>query len=189
MGLNDLTLLLNRAKNGDDAARADIVRVAYEDLRRVAKAQMNDERQNHTLSSTALVHEMAVRLLEKGDVQAVNRAQFLAYAATAMRRVLIDHARTRGAQKRQGNRQQLKLDEALVAASEQSEDFLCINRALEELAKVDPRSSQIVEMRYFGGMSYPEVAAALDVSISTVQREWKTAKAWLLCQIRRDEVA
>jgi RNA polymerase sigma-70 factor (ECF subfamily) len=185
----DLTQLLNRAKNGDDAARADIIRVAYDDLRRIARAQMHDERQNHTLSSTALVHEMALRLLEKGGVQAVNRAQFLAYAATAMRRVLIDHARTRGAQKRQGNRQQLKLDEALVAASEQSEDFLCINAALEKLAKVDPRSSQIVEMRYFGGMSYPDVAAALDVSISTVQREWKTAKAWLLCQIRRDEFA
>ena len=185
----DLTQLLTRAKTGDNAARADIIRVAYEDLRRVAKAQMHDERQNHTLSSTALVHEMAVRVLEKGDVQAVNRAQFLAYAATAMRRVLIDHARTRGAQKRQGSRQQLKLEEALVAASEQREDFLCINEALDKLAEMDPRSSQIVEMRYFGGMSYSDVAAALEVSVSTVQREWKAAKAWLLLQIRREESA
>ena len=185
----DLTQLLQRAKNGDDTARADIIRVAYEDLRRVAQAQMRNERPNHTLSSTALVHEVAVRLLEKEGVEATNRAQFLAYAATAMRRVLIDHARTRGAQKRQGSRQQLKLEEAWVAATEQSEDFLGLNEALDKLAEMDPRSSQIVEMRYFGGMTYPDVAAALGVSISTVQREWRTAKAWLLGQIRREDFA
>ena len=167
----DLTQLLQRAKNGDDTARADIIRVAYEDLRRVAQAQMRDQPLNHTLSSTALVHEVAVRLLEKGCVEPVNRPQFLAYAATAMRRVLIDHARTRGAQKRKGSRKQLKLEESLVAATEQRDDFLRLNEALDELVEMDPRSGLIVEMRYFGGMSYPEVATALEVSISTVQRE------------------
>ena len=185
----DLTQLLLRAKNGDDDARADIVRVAYEDLRRVAQAQMRDQPLNHTLSSTALVHEVAVRLLEKGQVESVNRSQFLAYAATAMRRILIDHARTRGAQKRKGSRTQLQLDEALIAAREQSDDFLRLNEALDELVEMDPRSAQIVEMRYFGGMSYPEVAATLEVSISTVQREWKTAKAWLLCQVSQGDSA
>ncbi len=92
---------------------------------------------------------------------------------------------THGAQKRKGSRQQLKLEEALVAATEQRDDFLRLNDALVELSEMDPRSGQIVEMRYFGGMSYPEVAAALEVSISTVQREWRTAKTWLLCQISR----
>ena len=178
-----MTKLLKLAKNGDDKARADVIRVAYEDLRRVAQAQMRDQRQDHTLSSTALVHEVAVRILENGHVASENRAQFLAYASTAMRRILVDHARARGAQKRKANRQQLEFDEALVAASEQRDDFLRLNEALDELAEMDPRSGRIVEMRYFGGMSHSEVAAALEVSLSTVKRDWETAKAWLLCEI------
>ena len=183
----DLTELLKRAQNGDGAARADIIRVAYEDLRRVAQAQMRQQRQDHTLSSTALVHEVAIRLLGNGHVAPENRSQFLAYAATAMRRILVDHARMRGAQKRIGSRHKLEFDEALVAASEQRDDFLRLNEALDELAELQPRLSQIVEMRYFGGMSGAEVAAALNVSRSTVNRDWEAAKAWLLCEIRDED--
>jgi RNA polymerase sigma factor (TIGR02999 family) len=174
---------LKLARNGDDSARADIINVAYEDLRRVAQAQMRNQRKDHTLSSTALVHEVAIRILGNGAVAPENRTQFLSYAATAMRRILVDHARTQGAQKRKGNRQQLELDEALVAASEQKDDFLRLNEALNELIDVDPRLGRIVEMRYFGGMSYSEVATALGVSMSTVSRGWEAAKVWLLCEM------
>ena len=185
----DLTQLLFQAKNGDETARADIIRVAYEDLRRIAQAQMRHQRQDHTLSSTALVHEVAIRFLKNGRVAPENRVEFLAYASTAMRRILVDHARTQGAQKRKGNRQQLALDEALVAASEQKDDFLRLNEALDELADMEPRLGKIVEMRYFGGMTHSEVAAALDVSVSTVNRGWETAKAWLLCEVTEGESA
>lgn len=179
----DLTRLLKLAKNGDDAARVNLIDVAYEDLRRLAQAQMRHQRKDHTLSATALVHEVAVRILGNGRVAPENRTQFLAYSATAMRRILVDHARTHGAQKRKGNRQQLELDEALVAASEQKDDFLRLHEALDELTDVDPRLGRIVEMRYFGGMSYSEVATALGVSMSTVSRGWETAKVWLLCEM------
>jgi RNA polymerase sigma factor (TIGR02999 family) len=183
----DLTKLLRLAKNGDNEARADVIRVAYEDLRRVAEAHMRDQRENHTLTSTALVHEVAVHILEKGNVKSENRAQFLAYASTAMRRILVDHSRARGAQKRKGNRRKLELDEAFLAAAEQRDDFLRLNDALDGLVEMDPRSGQIVEMRYFGGMSLSEVAAALDVSLSTVKRDWENAKAWLLCEISQED--
>jgi RNA polymerase sigma factor (TIGR02999 family) len=113
----------------------------------------------------------------------------LAYAATAMRRILVDHARERGAQKRGGNRRRLEFDEALVAASEQRDDFLRLNDALDALTQMDPRAGQVVEMRYFGGMSNPEVAAALGASLSTVKRDWETAKAWLLCEISQGDSA
>jgi RNA polymerase sigma factor (TIGR02999 family) len=179
----DLTKLLQLAKNGDEAARANIIQAAYLDLRRVADAQMRNQRKDHTLSSTALVHEMAIRLLGCEQFTPENRTQFLAYAATAMRRILVDHARKNHAQKRNANRQRLEFDEALVAASEQSEDFIRLNEALNALTAVDPRMGRIVEMRYFGGMSYAEVATALGISMSTVSRDWEAAKIWLLCEM------
>lgn len=185
----DLTTLLQLAKDGDDSARADVIRVAYDDLRRVAAVHMRDQQQDHTLSATALVHEAAIRILENRQVASENRAQFLSYASTAMRRILVDHARAHGAQKRKGDRQQLELDEAVVAANEQRDDILKLNEALQELTEMDPRSGQIVEMRYFGGMSLPEVAGAVGVSLSTVKRDWESAKAWLLCEISEGDAA
>ncbi len=175
----DLSQLLQQAKLGDQSARADLVRVAYEDLRRIARGQMRDQSPNHTLTSTALVHEVSARLLEQSHVPQGSRGEFLAYAATAMRRVLIDHARAKGSHKRGGRRQKLQLDEALSAAEEQSAELLELDEALQALQEIDPRRSQVVEMRYFAGMSIEEIAEALVISPATVKRDWTVAKLWL----------
>ena len=135
----ELSQLLQQAKQGDRDARADLVRVAYEDLRRLARGQMSQQRPDHTLTSTALVHEVSARLLEKSRVPSESRGEFMAYAATAMRRVLIDHARAKGSQKRGGRQQKLKLDEALTAAEEQPSELLELDEALKKLQDIDPR--------------------------------------------------
>ena len=179
----DLTQLLGQAENGDAKARANIIQAAYDDLRRLATAKMADERQNHTLTSTALVHEVAMKLLDDDDVPLASRGKFFAYASKAMRNLLIDHARTKGRQKRGGNRQRLAFDEAMTASTEQRDDFLALNAALDTLAELEPRKAQVVEMRYFGGLSNEEVASALNVSLATVKRDWAVAKTWLKCEL------
>lgn len=175
----ELSQLLQRAKQGDQAARGDLVRVAYEDLRRLARGQMSQQRPDHSLTATALVHEVSARLLEKSQVPSSSRGEFMAYAATAMRRVLIDHARAKGSQKRGGRQQKLQLDAALTAAEEQPSELLELDEALRQLQEVDPRRSQVVEMRYFAGMSIEEVAESLAISPATVKRDWTVAKMWL----------
>lgn len=175
----ELSQLLQQEKQGDQSARADLVRVAYDDLRRLARGQMSQERPDHSLTSTALVHEVSARLLERSQVPTANRGEFLAYAATAMRRVLIDHARAKGSQKRGGRQKKLQLDEALTAAEEQPTELLELDDALKKLQEVDPRRSQVIEMRYFAGMSIEEVAESLAVSPATVKRDWTVAKLWL----------
>lgn len=182
----ELSQLLQRAKQGDQAARGDLVRVAYEDLRRLARGQMSQQRPDHSLTSTALVHEVSARLLEKSQVPPSSRGEFMAYAATAMRRVLIDHARARGSQKRGGRQQKLQLDAALTAAEEQPSDLLELDEALKKLQEVDPRRSQVVEMRYFAGMNIEEVAASLAISPATVKRDWTVAKMWLARELNGD---
>lgn len=179
----DLTQMLELAREGDSAARADVIQAAYEDLRKLAAAKMQDERQNHTLTATALVHEVSLKLLNDSCLPPEGRMQFMAYAARAMRNLLIDHARTHGRQKRAGNRSSLTLDEALVASQEQKDDLIALHEALNELARIDPRKSRVVEMRYFGGMSIQETAAALGISEATVKRDWDVAKAWLLREL------
>lgn len=175
----DLSTLLQQAKNGSHEARADLVRFAYEDLRRLARGQMSSQRPDHSLTSTALVHEVSARLLEKSRIPSQSRSEFMAYVATAMRRVLIDHARTKGRQKRGGQRERRRLDEALTAADEQPTELLELDDALKRLQEIDARRSQVVEMRYFAGMSIEEVGEALDVSAATVKRDWTVAKLWL----------
>ena len=175
----DLSELLQQAKNGNHDARADLVRVAYEDLRRLARGQMNSQRPDHSLTSTALVHEVSARLLEKSQIPSQSRGEFMAYVSTAMRRVLIDHARSKGRQKRGGKRQKLQLDEALMAADEQPAELLELDAALKKLHEIDERRSTVVEMRYFAGMSIDEVAEALEISPATVKRDWSVAKIWL----------
>ena len=160
----ELSQLLQRARRGDQNARADLVRVAYEDLRLLARHQMRGERPEHTLTATALVHEVSTQLLEQSNVPTGGRSAYLAYVATAMRRVLIDHARAKGRTKRGGSLQKLQLDEALAAAEKQSGDLLDLDDALQKLSEIDPRRGQVVEMRYFAGMEISEIAVALDVS-------------------------
>ena len=179
----DLTQILRSASTGDPDARARVIQAAYDDLRELAAGKMSGERQNHTLTSTALVHEVSMKMLNDSRVPTESRGQFFAYASKAMRNLLIDHARNRGRQKRGGDRQKFSLEEAMIACDEQRDEFLALNDALESLADLEPRKAQVVEMRYFGGMSNQEIASALDISLATVKRDWEVAKTWLLRQL------
>ena len=183
----DITQILQQAESGDASARANLIQAAYEDLRRLAAAKMGGQSPDHTLTSTALVHEVSVRLLTETQLPMESRGQFFAYASRAMRNYLIDHARTKGCQKRGGDKKKFSFDEAIIASTEQRDDFLALNDALETLAKVDERKAQLVEMRYFGGLSNQEISDGLNISLATVKRDWIAAKAWLLTELRADD--
>lgn len=184
-----LTEVLKRAGDGDADARATLIQTAYEDLKRLAAAQMSSQRPDHTLTSTALVSELSLKLLGDQEIPSQSRGHFFAYAAKAMRNLLIDHARSRGRQKRGGDRQKFSFDEACVAAQEQSEDLLVLNQALEDLAKNHERKAQVVEMRYFAGMKLEEISVALDISIATVKRDWEFARTLLLRALKEQAEA
>ena len=147
---------------------------------------MAGERAGHSLQATALVNEAYLRLVDANDVQWHDRAHFLAVAARVMRRILVDHARTRHAQKRGGDATQVTFDEALVVTNEPREDFVALDDALEALATFDERKSRVVELRFFGGLSVEETASVLKVSPDTVMRDWRLAKAWLQREMRGD---
>lgn len=184
----DLTGLLQAAKSGNAEARANLIQAVYEDLRQLAAGKMNSQPPDHTLTSTALVHEVSMRLLGDNQIPGEDRGQFFAYAAKAMRNFLVDHARRRGSRRRGGDCQKFSLDEAMVACEEQRDEFLALHEALERLAEFDTRKARVVEMRYFGGLSNPEVAAALEISEATVKRDWDLARTWLLHRLRREHV-
>lgn len=175
----DLSQLLQDAKQGDRSARADLVQIAYDDLRELARAQMRRERPDHTLTATALVHEVSTRLLEQSCLPTDSRGEFLAYVATAMRNVLITHARAKNSAKRGGGQKAEPLQEALVASEEQPAELLELDEALSRLAEFDPRRGKVVEMRYFAGMGIEQIADALGSSAATVKRDWNVAKVWL----------
>ena len=175
----NFTVLLQRARDGDKEARGAAISAAYDRLRELAGAKMLRERQDHTLTATALVHEVSVKLLNESQVPTASRGQFLAYASKAMRSYLIDHARTKGRQKRGGSREKYSFDEAMTASDERRDEFLALNDALEALAEMEPRKAQVVEMRYFGGLSNQEIADELQTSLATVKRDWTVAKTWL----------
>ena len=155
----------------------------HEELRRLAHRQMRRERQGHTLQTTALVNEAYMRLIDLSRVRWQDRAHFFAMSARLMRRILVDHARARNYQKRGGGGANVALDEALMVSTERGADLIALDEALEALAKVDARKSQVVEMRFFGGLSVDETAEALHVSGETVMRDWRLAKVWLLREI------
>jgi RNA polymerase sigma factor (TIGR02999 family) len=157
--------------------------LVYDELRRLAARYMKHERSGHTLQATALVNEVYLRLIEVQQVRWQNRAHFFAMAARLMRRILVDAARARGAHKRGGGAPMLSLDEALVVSQEPGNDLVALDEALTALAAVDARKSQVVEMRFFGGLSIDETAEALHVSRDTVKRDWKMAKLWLLREL------
>lgn len=172
----EVTALLNRIGQGSDTAPGRLLELVYDDLRRLAGAYMANERSDHTLQATALVHEAYMRLVDWKNVTWQNRAQFFAVAAEVMRKVLIDHARARKADKRFGHK--LVLDDAISIPDQRPIDLIALDEALQSLEKIDPRQARIVELRFFGGLTIEETAFILDVSESTVRREWTFTKAW-----------
>jgi RNA polymerase sigma factor (TIGR02999 family) len=178
-----ITTLLTNWRNGDSAARDALISTIYRELRRLAGHYLQHERGNHTLQPTALVHEVYLRLIASEPVNWQNRAHFLACTAQLMRRLLVDHARTRLANKRGGGCIFVSIED-IDASGQQEEDILLLNGALDELALLDLRAARVVESRFFGGLTESEIAEALDVSLATVKRDWKFARAWLRRQLR-----
>ena len=183
----NLTEILESATGGDSAARAELIEIAYQDLKTLANAKMRDQRLDHTLTATALVNEVSLKLLKESRIEAKTGRQFYAFASTAMRNYLIDHARSKARAKRGGKLGKFSFDEAVLACETQSEGLLALNDALNELGKIEPRKAQVVEMRYFGGMSNEEVAEALSISTATVKRDWTVAKSWLICELSGEQ--
>jgi len=175
----DVTFLLNKLADGDQKAGAQLVPLVYNELRRLAARCLQRERENHTLQATALVHEAYIKLTAQRSARWQNRAQFFAVAAQAMRRILVDYARTQQRIRRGGKQQKVTLDEGLLVSPDRTEELIAVHESLSRLEKLDPRQSHIVELRYFGGLTVEEVAELLGVSSKTVTREWNTAKAWL----------
>jgi RNA polymerase sigma factor (TIGR02999 family) len=177
---DEVTGLLLAWSQGDPSALGQLVPVVQEELRRLARRQMRGERADHTLQTTALVNEAYLRLIDLNRVRWQDRAHFFALSARLMRRILVDHARSRTYLKRGGQLTRVGLDEALVVSPERGADLLALDDALEALAGVDVRKSQVVELRFFGGLTVEETAEALGVSAETVMRDWRLAKVWLL---------
>lgn len=178
-----VTELLRAWSDGDDGALERLVPLVEAELRRLARGYMRRERRGHTLQTSALVNEAFLRLPDARSVRWQDRAHFIGISARLMRRVLVDHARTRGYLKRGGGAQQVTLHEGLVASQDPALDVLALDRALEALAKVDARKSQVVELRFFGGLSVEETAEVLHVSPDTVKRDWRLAKLLLLREL------
>lgn len=178
-----VTRLLDELSTGREQAFDELLPLVYRELRRRAAGHLRRERQNHTLQPTALVHEAFLKLVEQRDVRWQNRAHFFAVASQAMRRILVDHARTHQRIKRGGGGPQVTLDEAMMAAESRSIDIMALDQALQRLGRVDPRQARVVEMRFFGGLSVEETAEVLDVSPATIKREWTMAKAWLHAEL------
>jgi RNA polymerase sigma factor (TIGR02999 family) len=180
----EVTTLLDQIRAGSADAQERLVELVYQELRRLAGGLLRRERAGHTLQPTALVHEALLRLLRPDALGgAYNRSQFLAAAARAMRRVLVDHARQRAADKRGGGRAPLPLDEALDYFAEQHLDLLAVHDALDRLAGLHARQAQVVELRFFGGCTVEEIAAQLQVSVSTVESDFRKAAAFLRSQL------
>jgi RNA polymerase sigma-70 factor (ECF subfamily) len=179
----NVTELLLAWSNGDRSALDDLVPLVHQELRRQARLQMRGERDNHTLQTTALVNEAFLRLIDLRRIRWQDRAHFLALSAQLMRRILVDHARSRNCQKRGGGVDTVTLDDLVVAAPQRGGDLVALDDALEVLARVDPRKSQVVELRFFGGLSAEETAETLNVSPETVLRDWRLAIVWLLREI------
>ncbi len=173
---DEVTRLLNEMSAGDETSPDKLLEIVYDDLRRLAGAYMQNERSDHTLQATALVHEAYMRLVDWKNVSWQNRAHFFSVAAEVMRKVLIDHARARHAKKRNGHK--LVLDEAISLPDRRPIDLIALDEALQSLDELDPRQAKIVELRFFGGLSIEETAYILKISESTVRREWTFAKAW-----------
>jgi len=180
-----VTGLLLAWGNGDEAAFDALMPIVYDELRRIAHRQMAHERPGQTLQTTALVNEAYLRLVDVHRVHWQNRTHFLSMAARLMRRILIDAARSKGYQKRGAGAAKVSLDEGMLVGGDPARDLIALDDALQALAAFDARKSQVVELRFFAGLSVEETAHALGVSADTVMRDWKLAKAWLLKEMSR----
>jgi RNA polymerase sigma-70 factor, ECF subfamily len=183
----EVTALLALVAKGDQAAKEQLVPLVYSELKKLARAYMRRERDGHTLQTTALVHEAYLKLVRNQTPNWQGRSHFFGIAAQLMRQILIDHARGRLRDKRGGAPVVLPLNEALVFSPEHSEELVKLDEALVRLAKLDARQSQIVELRFFGGLNVEETAEFLGISPKTVKRDWAVAKAWLHGELRRSD--
>ena len=182
----NVTGLLARASAGDAHATGELFPLVYDELKRLASQHLRNERANHTLQPTALVHEAYLRLVGPEDVAWENRAHFFGAAAQAIRRILTDHARAKGRQKRDPGGARVALEGLALAQPEVSDDVLALSEALDRLAAFDAQKARVVELRYFGGLSLEETARAMGVSVPTVSRYWEFARVWLHRELSRE---
>jgi RNA polymerase sigma-70 factor (ECF subfamily) len=178
-----VTQLLTEWSHGDDAALAELTPLVYQELRRLAHYYMEGQRPDHTLQTTALVNEAYLRLADQTNPRWQNRAHFFAVAARAMRQILVSYARSNRAQKRGGGALRIELDEAAILSPEQSKEIVDLHEALERLGTLDSRKAQVVELKYFGGLNYEEIAEVLKIARVTVRRDWEFAKLWLYTEL------
>jgi RNA polymerase sigma factor (TIGR02999 family) len=188
----EITAMLRAWGGGDHEATEELIHAVYRELRLQARYQLRRERNNHTLHTTALINEVYIKLVEQRSVKWENRGHFFALAAKLMRRILVDHAKTRHRKKRGGAEENLALDDVLktnvhTAPDEKALDLLALDEALERLAKIDKQQVQIVELRYFSGLDVHETAEVLKISTATVKRDWAVARAWLKHELTRGE--
>ena len=178
-----VTDLLVRWSHGDDAALGELTPLVYEELRRLAHHHMGGERPDHTLQTTALVNEAYLRLADQTNPNWQSRAHFFAVAARAMRQILVSYARSNRAQKRGGGGARIELDESAILSPEQSKEIVDLHEALERLGMLDSRKAQVVELKFFGGLNYDEIAEVLKIARMTVRRDWEFAKLWLYTEL------
>jgi RNA polymerase sigma-70 factor (ECF subfamily) len=178
-----VTDLLVQWSQGDDAALTELTPLVYEELRRLAHHHMSGQRPDHTLQTTALINEVYLRLADQTNPRWQNRAHFFAVAARAMRQILVSYARTQQAQKRGRGAVKVELDEAALVSPEESKEIVELHEALEQLSALDSRKAQVVELKYFGGLNYDEIAEVLKISRVTVRRDWEFAKLWLYTEL------
>src|SRR5437763_14756976 len=181
-----VTELLMRRSQGDDAALAELIPLVYDELRRLAHHHMGGQRPDHTLQTTALVNEAYLRLADQTNPRWQNRAHFFAVAARAMRQILVSYARGQRAEKRGGGAVKMELDEAALVSPEESKQIVDLHEALERLATLDSRKAQVVELKYFGGLNYDEIAEVLKISRITARRDWEFAKVWLYTEVHKE---
>ena len=180
---HEITALLAEWREGNQSALDELYPLVYNELHRLARRYMSRERKGHTLQTTALINEAYVRLVDQKNVQWANRSHFFAISAQIMRRILIDHARRHAYAKRGGGAQQVSLEEAATVTPDLGRELIQLDEALKSLAEMDPRRSQVVELRYFGGLNNEEIAGVLHISENTVTRDWNMARAWLYQQL------
>jgi len=183
---SDISRLIDAWGDGDEEAFDHLVAAVYPDLRRMARRQLGRRAGGHSLESAALANEAYLKLVRARNIRCESRVHFLALCAQVIRRILVDHARSRGYAKRGGNALRVPLDEVLLASQSRGIEVLALDQALESLAQLDARKSRVVELRYFGGLTVEETADVLGISPETAKRDWKMAKAWLFDALTRD---
>ena len=179
----EITRLLDAVQAGDSAAEAELLQLVYPEIHKLARRHLQHERVDHTLQASALVNEAYMQLLRGVNIDWRNRLHFFAATAQSMRRILVDYARSKRAAKREGDRHRVELMEHFVIAENRLEEMLAVDEALERLAKLDPRQSRIVELKFFGGLTDEEIATVMEIAPRTVSREWMVARAWLHAEL------